>query len=106
MAQYANGARAPGICDRCGQRYRLHDLREESVSGVPRGNRVCPSCWDPDHPQNFLGQVPVTDAEGLESPRPDISLDASRRLFGWNPIGAEGTSIMTAVSGRVTVVVT
>jgi len=32
---------------------------------------VCPTCWDPDHPQLQLGMYPVEDPQALRNPRPD-----------------------------------
>jgi hypothetical protein len=70
---FARGNRALGICDRCGQRFLLNTLREETVAGVGRNNRVCDSCFDSDHPQNWLGRTPVIDPQALRFSRPDIA---------------------------------
>lgn len=85
---YASGKRAPGICDRCGFRYRLNRLKTEVVRGVRKNNRVCPSCWDADHPINWEGSVIVLERSGLRDPRPDTGeLAQVRSLPGWNPVG-------------------
>lgn len=63
-------------------RYRLKDLKGETVRLRPVHNRVCKSCWDADHPQNMQGMRPVVDAEALRDPRPDTGLAASRELTG------------------------
>ena len=34
---------------------------------------VCPSCWEPDQPQNQLGMYPVDDPQALRNPRTDNS---------------------------------
>lgn len=70
---FARGARALGICDRCGARFLLATLREEVVMGRPKNNRVCDSCFDPDHPQNWLGATPIVDPQALRFSRPDIA---------------------------------
>lgn len=70
---YARGKRALGICDRCGQRFLLAELREESVKGVGQNNRVCDSCFDSDHPQNFQGMTPIYDPQALRFSRPDVA---------------------------------
>jgi hypothetical protein len=69
---FARGPRAWGICDRCGQRFLLNELRGETVAGNPRKNKVCDSCHDPDHPQNWLGKFPIYDPQALREPRPDV----------------------------------
>lgn len=78
--EFALGKRAFGFCDRCGHRCLLSRMRGEFVRGAGRNNRVCPSCYDPDHPQNFQGMVPVIDAQAVRDPRPDVSLEASRAI--------------------------
>jgi hypothetical protein len=70
---YARGKIAWGNCDRCGFRFLLNTLRAEAVKGVSRNNRVCASCWDPDHPQNWLGTFPIYDPQALRNPRPDVA---------------------------------
>lgn len=69
---FALGKRALGICDRCGFRALLNDLKQEFVKGRVTGSLVCDSCWDPDHPQNFQGAQPVDDPQALRDPRPEI----------------------------------
>lgn len=70
---FARGPRAWGICDRCGQRQLLNTLRGETVRGAPRQNLVCVSCFDPDHPQNWLGMMPIYDPQALRVTRPDVA---------------------------------
>jgi hypothetical protein len=69
---FARGPRALGICDRCGFRFLINTLRSESVRGIKRTSLVCSSCYDPDHPQNFQGAVPVYDPQALRTTRPDV----------------------------------
>jgi hypothetical protein len=84
---FAVGRKAKGCCDRCAQIWPLTKLRPEAVGGRLLGNRVCPDCWDDDHPQNWQGRYPVTDPQALRNPRPDPSDAASREiLWGWNPL--------------------
>ena len=78
--RFASGKIALGECDRCGRNYDLHDLREEIVKGNLTNLKVCPSCFDPDHPQLFLGEYPVDDPQALRDPRPEKGLDESREL--------------------------
>lgn len=71
--KYARGQRALGICDGCGGTFRLDALKHEYIKGVRQGWRVCPDCWDPDHPQNRFGETSPADAETLYDPRPDLN---------------------------------
>jgi hypothetical protein len=84
---YARGKKAFGYCDRTGFRYPLSELVYEYQNGVRTGFRVGKDVFDPDQPQNFLGRVKINDPQALKDPRPDTSLDASRQLWGWNPVG-------------------
>lgn len=94
----------PGICDRCGQRYKLSSLREEYVLGIPTGNRVCYSCFDESHPQLDTRNVETNDKQSVDDPRSDADeLAASRRLYAFNPVGCTATSTLTLSLGRVTV---
>jgi hypothetical protein len=78
--KYASNSKAHGFCDRCGFRVKLADMKTERVRGRPLNNKVCPSCYDEDHPQNWLGAFPVTDPQALRDPRPDPALEASRQI--------------------------
>ena len=69
--RFATGKIALGICDRCGLTYYLKELRKEIVKGKINNLRVCPSCFDPDHPQLHLGELPIDDPQALRDPRPD-----------------------------------
>ena len=71
LNKYASGKHALGICDRCGQTYKLKELKEEVQRLKPTGLYTCPECFDGDHPQNMQGMYPVVDAEALRNPRPD-----------------------------------
>jgi hypothetical protein len=52
--------------------YLLNTLQTEYRRGSKVGNRVCKSCWDDDHPQNFQGKVRVIDPQSVRDPRPEI----------------------------------
>ena len=98
----ASNRYAFGFCDRTGFRYPLNDLVDEYKNGVKTGLRVGRDVADDDHPQNFLGRVRIFDPQNLTSARPDRSLQASRQLFGFNPVW-NPAQFMTASVGRVTV---
>jgi hypothetical protein len=98
--KYSGGKFAIAECDRCGQRYKLKELRKLVVKQQIKEIKVCPECWEPDQPQLSLGMYPVDDPQAVRNPRPDTSyessgLDAngnpsggSRQIqWGWNPVG-------------------
>jgi hypothetical protein len=98
--RFASNKIAIAICDRCGFRYRLRDLRELTVKTKKINLLVCNECWDPDHPQLQLGMYPVDDPQALRNPRPDTTYVTSGTLadgnsgegsrtiqWGWNPVG-------------------
>ena len=86
-AKYARGSRAWGQCDTCGFRYLLNELKMQIVAGKPTNIRNCIYCLDKDHPQYFIGRVPINDPQALLNPRPDTTVTATRELWGWNPVG-------------------
>lgn len=102
MSAYARGSKAYGFCDRTGFRYPLKDLVWEFRNGTKTGMRIGKDVVDPDQPQNFIGRVRTTDPQSLRDPRPDTSLDESRALFGWNPVGNTLVYMVGSV-GTVTV---
>lgn len=98
--RFASGKWAIAICDRCGQQFKLKDLKKEIIKTKNYDLKVCNSCWDPDHPQLQLGMYPVEDPQALREPRRDttyvtsgIEADGSfgggsRQIqWGWNPVG-------------------
>jgi len=111
--KFASGKFSIAECDRCGQRYKLKELRKEIVKTKLYNIKVCPECWDPDQPQLSLGLYPVYDPQAVMEPRPDVSYymsgnsglqientngtginqdgspEAGSRVFqwGWNPVG-------------------
>ena len=101
MAQrFASEKKAFGFCDRCSFRYPLKKLKTYVVLGKIINQRVCPECWEPDNIRNWVGvigaQKVANDPQALRNPRPDTNLNASRGLFGWNPL--LGQSITTTIN--------
>ncbi len=121
--QYASGKYSIAECDRCGQRYKLKELKKEIIKTKLFQIKVCPECWDPDQPQLSLGMYPIYDPQAVREPRPDTSYvvsgpsglqisnqssnavisdgysgDGSRQFqWGWSPIGgsSQGDSGLT-----------
>lgn len=98
--RYASGKNSIAMCDRCGQRYKLTELKKEVKKQRVFNLLVCPSCWDPDHPQLMLGTFPVDDPQAVRNPRTDSTYTVagpmsdgynsggSRAIqWGWAPIG-------------------
>jgi hypothetical protein len=98
--QFSSGKFAIAQCDRCGFRFKLSVLKKEVIKTKKYDLKVCPECWDPDHPQLQLGMYPVEDPQAVREPRRDSSyyqsgIDAngfpsggSRQIqWGWNPVG-------------------
>ena len=98
--RFASGKNSVAICDRCGFGYKLTLLKKLVVKTKTYDLKVCPQCWDPDHPQLQLGMYPVDDPQGVRDPRPDLSYQVSGLLadgelgggsrvfqWGWNPVG-------------------
>ena len=98
--RYASGKTAIAICDRCGFRYLLRDLKTLIIKTKNVNLLVCNACWEPDQPQLQLGMYPVDDPQALRNPRTDTTYqtsgalsdgslgDGSRQIqWGWNPVG-------------------
>jgi len=98
--KYASGKHSIAECDRCGQRYKLSELKKEVIKTKLFQIKVCPTCWDPDQPQLSLGLYPISDPQAVREPRPDTSYKVSGLLedgfngggsrvfqWGWNPVG-------------------
>lgn len=79
--KYSSGKYAWGMCDTCGIRCKLLELIPQFIRGQRTGMLACPTCDDPDHPQNFLDKYVSVDPQALRNPRPDTGLLASRRMF-------------------------
>lgn len=106
--RFASGKNSIAECDRCGQRYKLKQLKKEIIKLKTFNLLVCPECWDPDHPQLQLGMFPVDDPQAVRNPRHDqtyvtsgTNVDGfpsggSRDIqWGWRPIG--GSSLFDVV---------
>jgi hypothetical protein len=121
--KFSSGKFAIAECDRCGQRYKLKQLKKLVVKQQIKNILVCPECWEPDQPQLSLGMYPVDDPQAVRNPRPDTSYAASgvsglqtsngtstsisevgyqeggSRVFqwGWNPVGGASSfdSVLT-----------
>jgi hypothetical protein len=98
--RFASGKKAIAECDRCGQQFKLKQLREEIIKQRKYQLLVCPECWDPDQPQLMLGTFPVDDPQALRNPRKDTTyvtsgVNAAGNLsggsrdiqWGWYPVG-------------------
>jgi hypothetical protein len=102
--RFSSGKNAIAQCDRCGFRFKLTQLKKQVVKTKVYDLKVCPACWDPDHPQLLLGMYPVDDPQAVRDPRPDLGYQVSGLLadgysgggsrvfqWGWNPVGGSTT---------------
>ena len=85
--RFASGKIAIAECDRCGQQYRLKQLKTEIIKQRKYELLVCPTCWDPDQPQLMLGTFPVDDPQALRNPRKDTTYVTSGVNVNGNPSG-------------------
>jgi len=98
--RFASGHRAIAMCDRCGQQFKLKQLRTEIIKQRKYELLVCSDCFDPDQPQLMLGTFPVDDPQALRNPRRDTTYvtsglndegnlsGGSRDIqWGWSPVG-------------------
>jgi len=99
---FAVGKHAFGFCDRCSFRYDLADLKTLTIKTKNVNLRVCPECWEEDHPQLQLGMYPVNDPQALRNPRPDTSYSQSRAIF----VPVLGPSGLGTEAGEVTINIT
>ena len=90
--KFSSGKFAIAECDRCGQRYKLKQLKKLVVKQQVKNILVCPECWEPDQPQLSLGMYPVDDPQAVRNPRPDTSYLASG-VSGLNIIAGTGNSV-------------
>ena len=102
MARFTSGKFAPGICDRCGFKYKLLDLKEEWT-----GLLVCDECWDAKDPLEFPTNFP-TDPESVRNPSPDDDVEASDGVIRLpSRVGSSFAGIeLECERGTVTVTVT
>lgn len=111
--RFASGKYSIAMCDRCGQQYKLKQLRKLTIKTKQVSIKVCPECWEPDQPQLQLGMYPVNDPQAVREPRNDNTYyqsgynglqltgntgpsvnatggpDGGSRViqWGWNPVG-------------------
>lgn len=98
--RFASGKHSIAECDRCGQQFKLKELKTEIIKTKKYNLLVCPECWDPDQPQLQLGMYPVDDPQAVRNPRRDTTyvtsgVNANGNLsggsrdiqWGWNPVG-------------------
>ena len=106
--RFASGKNSIAMCDRCGARFKLTELRKEIIKTKTYNLLVCSSCWDPDQPQWQRGMYTVDDPQAVRNPRNDTTYvtsgtntqgypsGGSRDIqWGWRPIG--GASSFDAV---------
>jgi len=97
-SRFASGKYAIAMCDRCGFKYKLKQLKTLVIKTKNVNIKVCSECWEPDQPQLQLGMYPVNDPQAVREPRPDTSYytptgtsggDGGSRVieWGWNPVG-------------------
>ena len=95
-SKYASGVHSIAQCDRCGFRFKLKQLKTLTIKTKNVNIRVCPECWEADHPQLKLGMFPVNDPQAVRNPRPDLGYyesgtggDGGSRViqWGWAPVG-------------------
>jgi hypothetical protein len=92
---YASGKYSIAECDRCGQQFKLKQLKTEVIKTKTYQLKVCSVCWDPDQPQLQLGMYPVVDPQAVYQPRPDTTyvsaglngLQLTNNTNGGNPTG-------------------
>lgn len=75
MAQFASEKRAIGDCDRCGFTFPLKKLKFLIIRMKHVPLRVCPACWEKDHPQYKQGTFKIVDPQALKNPRPADNSD-------------------------------
>jgi len=71
--RFASGRFSIAECDRCGQRYKLTELKKLVIKTKQVSIKVCQTCWEPDQPQLQLGMYPVDDPQAIREPRRDNS---------------------------------
>lgn len=98
-SRFASGKFAIAECDRCSFRFKLSQLRTLTIKTKQVNIKVCPECWEADHPQLQLGLYPVNDPQAVRDPRPDLSYIQSRAFI--DPIRI-GVGVSVAVGALAT----
>ena len=91
-SRFASGKYAIAECDRCGQRFKLKELKKQVLKTKIYNVKVCASCWDPDQTQLQLGMYAVNDPQAVREPRPDVSYAVSGLLVDGYP--GEGSRVI------------
>jgi hypothetical protein len=100
--RFTTGKIAIAECDRCGFRYQLKELKALTIRTKITNILVCPTCWEPDQPQNKLGLYPVDDPQAVRNPRPDFTgYPQSRALIINSPV-----LVASGYVGTVTISIT
>ena len=109
--RFASSKGKISFCDLCGQRYDLDKLKKIYIMGKLINTKRCPECWDPDHPQNWVGiigsQKVSNDPQALREPRPDTNRNDSCANFAYNPIASQQVNMFlnnVTISGFSSVV--
>ena len=74
---FSSGKFSIAMCDRCGQQFKLKQLKYEVIKTKLYQLKVCSECWDPDQPQLLLGMYPVYDPQAVKEPRNDSTYVAA-----------------------------
>mgnify|MGYP003624377625 FL=1 len=107
---YAQGKHALGICDRCGQQYKLNSLKKDWT-----GFKVCFECYETKHPQllpkrNFSDAIALRDARPDQVPRVTVYAQApgasAFSVVGMQPAPVAQKLNMGGAVGSVTITIT
>jgi len=98
--KFSSGKLSIGYCDRCGFRFKLSKLKTLVIKTKEINIRVCPECWEVDHPQLKLGMHPVNDPQAVRNPRTDTSYPQSRGYIEPLYVGA-GIAFSVGVLGEI-----
>lgn len=99
MATFASGKHSIALCDVCGFQFKLTELKPTYIRAKPTGLKTCATCFDPDHPQNFVGMQDMSDPQAVRQPRPDNSLPEIRGIVV--PVYGTGAAGFVACSGAI-----
>jgi hypothetical protein len=101
---YASAKFAIALCDRCGFRYKLLELRKEW-----NGLKTCSECYEPKHPQLNPHTAPA-DPQAIYDPRPDTDKEVGEGYVISNNDNIISSPIpgyeMTGSLGTVTITTT
>jgi hypothetical protein len=103
--KFSSGKYAIAQCDRCSFRFKLSKLRTLVIKTKNVNIRVCPECFEVDHPQLKLGIFPVNDPQAVRNPRTDTSYPESRSYIEPLYVGAGIAFSVGVITDSVPVVV-